>query len=202
MQEEKNMETVPVQVTGTSIDVVEKITADSPYKAENLFQHSSIRLLSINNWDVYAGISGFQLLDKSGVRVDRLAEEGDFVRIDIPGPGTNAGKGYDWVKIEQVKRIESAEEQILSMTVRPCAHPLSEENIVAHFLQNNATSTFIIRRKGLTVFAEEHGRNELPNTNQGSMFDKSRNFVVGMAAKLGLSFPQWKSLVVGLLKNN
>jgi len=199
--ESQNIDTVPEQYTGSYMDASEHRIADTEANARALFESASSRLLSVNYWGSYAGISAFQLMDAHGIRADRQAAEGDFIRIDIPGPGTHAGMGFDWVRIEEIKHLTNSNQEVLSMTVRPCSHPLAKDSEIAHFFKAEATSTFIIRKAGLTVYAEEHGRNEVPNTEHGSFYDKSRNFVVGVAAKIGLSYPQWKSLIKGLLKS-
>ena len=71
----------------------------------------------------------------------------------------------------------------------------------AHFFKDAATSTFQVKRIANEVYAEVHGRNEVANTEANATTDKIRNTVVGWSAKLGLSFPQWKSLVTGIVKN-
>ncbi|KQS36012.1 hypothetical protein [Pedobacter sp. Leaf194] len=199
MEEDNQSGHVPAQVTGSKMDAVDERTATTEEEAELLFNRAAIRLRNVNEWEAYAGISGFKLTDANGAILDRQAEIGDFIRIDIPGPGTKAGEGYDWVKITSIKSSGENGEQILSMTVHPTQNPLTEEEDTAHFLKDGASSTFIVRKKGLVVYAEEHGRNEEPNTDEGNVYDKARNFVVGMAAKAGFSYPQWKSLVKGLL---
>ncbi|MFC4210932.1 hypothetical protein ACFOWA_07055 [Pedobacter lithocola] len=199
MASTNNLSKVPEQICGSEMDVVDERTFDSEEEALKRYLISSERLLNVNNWGLYAGISAFQLIDSHGVRAQRLAEQKDYIRIDIPGPGTQAGMGYDWVRIEEIVRIDDVKERYVLITVRPCPHPLSDKKESAHFLKDSATSTFIVRQKGNVVYAEEHGRNELPNTSAGSFYDKGRNFFVGMAAKMGLSYPQWSSLVKGLL---
>jgi len=196
-----NPEIIPAQYVGTSMDALEERIASSIEEAKTYFKTASAKLLAVNKWGDYAGMSAFQLIDVHGVKAERDAQEGDFIRIDIPGPGSQAGKGYDWVMIKEVRNISERDNEILALTVRPCAHPLKQDGDTAHFLKDAATSTFVIKRDGFRVTAEEHGRNEVPNTAAGTLFDKSRNFMVGMAAKLGLSYPQWKSLVKGLLKD-
>jgi hypothetical protein len=54
---------------------------------------------------------------------------------------------------------------------------------------------------GTIVTAEEHGRNEVPNTDTSSTIDNIRNTLVGWSARIGLSYPQWKSLVKGIIDN-
>ncbi len=201
MENQSDQNIIPQQYTGTSMDALEERISASTEEAITLFNRTATKLLSINDWGKYAGMSAFQLMDPHGIKAERTAEEGDFIRIDIPGPGTQTGKGYDWVRIQEIKSINEGECQILAIIVRPCAHPLEKEGKTAHFLKDTATSTFIVKRNGVRITAEEHGRNEVPNTETGSVYDKGRNFIVGMAGKLGLSYPQWKSLVKGLLKD-
>lgn len=198
-EEDDFLATVPAQHSGSQMDAIEERNCNSEIEAVKLFERASLKLLSVNEWESYAGISAFQLMDAHGIRAERKAEVNDYIRIDIPGPGTHTGMGYDWVRIEEIVNIDDEHKQLLSMTVRPCPHPISEKGETAHFLKSEATSTFMVKRNNSCVSAEEHGRNEMPNTHNGSLYDKSRNFMVGMAAKLGLSYPQWKSLVKGLL---
>ncbi|WP_316739174.1 hypothetical protein [Pedobacter aquatilis] len=199
MEEQLENYLVSVHRYGTRMDVVEKREFGSEKLAKDFFKKYSKRLLEVNRWGAFAGLSAFQLITNKGIRKQGQAVVGDFIRIDIPGPGSQNGRGYDWVIIEEIGEFNSENSQVLAMRVRPCPHPLSKEEGVAHFLTAEATSTFLIRQKGNAVFSQEHGRNEIANTQQGNLYDKGRNFAVGMAAKLGLSFPQWKSLLKGLI---
>ena len=87
------------------------------------------------------------------------------------------------------------------MKVRPSEDPVKKEG-VAHFLQNQATSSFIVKRKDTIVTAEVHGRNEKPNTSAKKVTDKIRNALVGTAATTGISKIQWQKLVKGILDIN
>lgn len=194
-------EIIPPQIVGSAVDAVEKRKFKTETEAQALFEKASKRLLSVNDWGKYAGISSFQLMDAHGIRADRVAESGDFIRIDIPGPGTHVGMGYDWVRIEDIQFLSDGDQKLWYINVRPCHHPMDKDGPTAHFFKDTATSTFVIRKSGLVVTAEEHGRNEVANTDEGNFLDKSRNFFVGIAAKIGLSYPQWKSLVKGLLED-
>ncbi|MBO9676043.1 MAG: hypothetical protein J7577_21555 [Sphingobacteriaceae bacterium] len=190
---------IPEQEKGSQLDVVEERVAPDEITAKKCFDLACDRLLRVSRWGEISGMSAFILFDKNGRKVTRKAETGDYIRIDIPGPGPSSGAGYDWVKIEEIVSKNEADEQFLAIRVRPAEFPLSNDGAVAHFLQDVATSTFLIRRKGTTVTAEEHGRNELPNISEGNLPDRVRNLIVGLAAKLGLSYPQWKMLVKGFL---
>jgi hypothetical protein len=70
---------------------------------------------------------------------------------------------------------------------------------VAHFFSDEATSNFIVQRRGLEVIAAVLGRNEKPNTGAEKIIDKARNTAVATGAVTAFSKLQWKSLVNGLL---
>ena len=193
---------VPPQQTGSEMNVVEKIELATEAEAVHFFKTVKERLLDVNRWTEIAGgaMSDFFLTDAEGNLVQRKAASGDHIRIDIPGPGTQTGGGYDWVAIEEVKTQVLDDGEVLSMTARPSTNPLTGGEDTAHFLTNEATSTFQVKRIGNTIYAEEHGRNEVANTDTENMMDNIRNTFVGWGAKAGFSYPQWKALVKGLLR--
>jgi len=192
---------VPVQTSGSEMNAVEQVQCPSREKAMEFYKTVANRLTDVNGWSARTKLpmSSFKLFDYAGRAVERQAEEGDFIRIDIPGPGTKTGHGYDWVIIESLVEESAADAEAISMRVRPTAHPLGEDECIAHFLKSCATSTFQVKRIGDYVFAEEHGRNEKANLDTGHLLDNVRNAIVSAGAKIGFSYPQWKSLVVGLL---
>jgi hypothetical protein len=195
---------VPSQTIGSEINASSEETLSNLQEATSHYAVVKQRLLDVNKWFEYAMVplSSFKLFDNTGRVVDRPAIEGDHIRIDIPGPGTKTGQGYDWVVVEHILEENDNDTSVISMTVRPCAHPLSDNQHTAHFLTDVASSTFQIKRSGLVVIAEQHGRNEMPNRDTDSTFDNLRNTVVGWSAKLGFAYPQWKSLVKGLVKTS
>jgi hypothetical protein len=195
---------VPAQQRGSEMNAVEKIELNSEADAIHFFKTVKERLLDVNRWKEIAGggMSDFFLTDDAGNLVQRKATSGDHIRIDIPGPGTQTGGGYDWVTIEDIKLQITDDAELLSMTARPSANPLTGSADTAHFLTEDATSTFQVKRMGKVIYAEEHGRNEMPNTDTENVLDNIRNTFVGWGAKVGFSYPQWKALVIGLLKND
>ena len=52
------------------------------------------KLLEVNGWLRVAGAlcARFQLVDNKGHGLDRDLREGDFLKIDIPGPAARPGK--------------------------------------------------------------------------------------------------------------
>ncbi|RZJ87159.1 MAG: hypothetical protein EOO20_16725 [Chryseobacterium sp.] len=192
---------VPDQHSGSEINAVAKATFENIDSAKAFYALAKKRLLNVSDWAEVSKLpsSTFTLCDRSGNPIKKNAEEGDLIRIDIPGPGTHNGDGYDWVNIELItEEIINGTEQI-SLRARPCANPNHPSTEPAHFFKTQATSTFQIKRIASEVFAEEHGRNEVQNTKTDHVADNIRNTLVGLSAKIGLSYPQWKGLVEGLV---
>jgi hypothetical protein len=194
---------VPEQHTGGKIDSTAQAEFDNLEQAQQFYQVARQRLLNISNWGNICKVplSTFILTDETGQPLDREAREGDFVKIDIPGLGTKAGDGFDWVCIEKIAEETTPQYQLISLQARPTANPLHQDEETAHFYTDESTSTFQIKQMGTIVTAEEHGRNEVPNTDTSSTIDNIRNTLVGWSARIGLSYPQWKSLVKGIIDN-
>lgn len=193
---------VPPQQEGsqTNTEAVETLPTESD--AREFFTVVKSRLLNVNSWHDYAGkgTAAFQLTDAGGNEVERTAQKGDHFRIDIPGPGSVSGEGYDWVQIEEIAETHTGEEDSIAVRVRPATNPQNDKPDVAHFFTNAATSNFVVNRKGTEVKAAVYGRNEKPNTEAETFVDKVRNTAVATGATSGFSNIQWKSLVLGLLQ--
>ena len=159
----------------------------------------------MNNWHNYAGAGSakFTLCNNQGEVIYVLAEEGFFFSIDLPTPGSDAGDGLEWVMIEKIVTEGSAHtaEEYLLMTVRPVPDPHRDSAEIAHFYKEVSTSTFIVRQDGLLVSAGAHGRNETPNNAKVDLHDKIRNTAIALMARIGMSGPQWKPLVKGLIEH-
>lgn len=200
----KHAPLVPEQTKGIKKDLLHSITAEDEEDAEDMFLIAKDRLLDINNWKEHSTKPSavFQLTDSHGKEVSRKAHMGDYLKIDIPGPGPKTGDGYDWVKIEELVYDDYPDEHIesIGMRVRPVASPVSPSEDTAHFFDENATSTFIIERRNKKLIAAYHGRNEVTNNETETTVDNIRNTVVGLHAKLGFSDAQWDGLISGFIK--
>jgi hypothetical protein len=199
------MKTIPKQHKGDQSDVGQHVDASTPRQAHSNFVEASRRLLNVSNWHETAGPGSatFQLMDSQERKLDRLAKVGDFIRIDIPGPGSATGNGYDWVRIESIddNPDPGSDHESLVIRVRPTSNPGNAEPDVAHFFRDSATSTFMIERHDLRVTASIHGRNEVPNTDVERTVDKVRNTVVANAATSGIAALHWSLLVKGVLRD-
>lgn len=127
--------------------------------------------------------------------MQRGAQKKDYIRIDIPAPGTQTGEGYDWVIVENIGTDTVNDEQAFAMRVRPVSSPVNNESSVAHFFEPDATSTFKVVKRNLTISAGVYGRNEIPNTKNTSIVDAIRNTIVATGAAAGGSRIQWQVLV-------
>ncbi|MDQ7948752.1 MAG: hypothetical protein REI78_09775 [Pedobacter sp.] len=192
---------VPAQVKGKQFDVAAERGFEQAEESTTFYQHAKERLLDVNNWDKTCGLPSttFKLINAKNQEIIGPAKVHDFIRINIPGPGSMQGEGYDWVTIVSIDEQTKAEEQILSMTVRPAPHPQKPFGPVAHFFSNRSSSTFQVIKRGHQVLAEIHGRNELANP-EGHLFDRLRNKLIAFGAKIGFSYPQWKLLAEGLVR--
>lgn len=192
---------IPAQEKGGEMNAISKASFDSPEAASAFYEIAKQRLLDVNNWNKVSNLpsSTFMLCDPTGQQVKRNVQLGDYLKIDIPAPGTDTGDGFDWVKVEFIEEEHQEGADIMSFRVRPTDNPVSDEQAVAHFFADSATSTFQVKKSGNEVSAEVHGRNETPNTDTDHITDNIRNTVVGLGATAGAAFPQWKGLVAGLV---
>jgi len=190
---------IPEQREGKQVDLESRAVLPDSEAAKDFLRLAKARLFDINRWGTVASIpvATFVLTDAyGGEAIKTHPKEGDHVRIDIPGPGTLAGDGYDWVVITDVSDVP---DQFCSVTLQPSPNPLKQGDDTSHFFKSSASSTLVVERKGHEVVARYHGRNEVTNTHTESTLDNVRNAAVGISAKLGLSYPQWQGLVDGLL---
>lgn len=197
-------EPIPQQKYGAHTDTIESTTLDSSEEAERLFQIAKTRLLNVSQWHTLSGMkaSHFQLTDNLGRPVSRPAQKGDHFRIEIPGPGSKAGEGYDWVRIETVDSEIDNGKEWLAIMVHPAENPTAAQKEAAHFFTSDASSTFMVVRSGNTVSAEVHSRNEKSNNQETGVVDTIRNTFVALGAMLGFSKVQWTQLVKGLIAKN
>ncbi len=193
---------IPVQETGAKSDTYAFKNLNNETDAKAFFQVVSNRLKNVNVWEKYTGdiTADFKLFDEHGHEADRTVQKSDYFRIDVPGPGTIAGNGYDWVQVEAIEESASPGEEVIMMRVRPARNPTDEKTDTAHFFTEDSTSSFIVKRVNEIVSAEVHGRNEKVNVGTGNILDKARNALAGAAAIAGVSKMQWKSLTKGLIE--
>ena len=130
---------VPSQHTGTQSNTESAVTAGNRALALKVYARARQRLLNVNAWGKFCGASGadFKLIDGQGSEDHELAKENDYFKINIPGPGNTSGHGYDWVKIENIKDNSDAgaEEESITMTVRPSSTPDSLKQRLIIFFQ-------------------------------------------------------------------
>lgn len=201
MEDPRNI--VPDQEKGAVSNTEERVDCTDIQEAKRLYAEAKERFVDVNNWQEYTGDSfaAFKLFDETGAPANRIVQERDYFRINIPGPGTVAGDGYDWVQVEKVEEEASSEQDMESVAIRarPAENPQDREHDVAHFFSDDATSSFILRREGKSVIAGVYGRNIVPNTEADNIIDKVRNATVGLGAAAGLSKVQWGGLVKAIL---
>ena len=158
------------------------------------------RFFSINEWKNYCAKASaeFKHFDQAGQAANRLPQQGDFIRIGIPGPGNKEADGYDWVEIENLSHKNSDHSESYLMVCRPSKEPNKLKGHIAHFYSTAATSNIMISKQGNSLKVGIYGRNEKPNFNAGFL-DKIRNFFIAAGGMFGVSKIQWKLIAEGLL---
>jgi len=192
---------IPENEEGKIIDTTSSIDFDTDEEAKTFFTVVKSRLLDVNRWHDTAGAlsASFQLVDESCKEVDRPVQKGDYFKIDIPGPGTASGEGYDWVKVEDLQIVSEGDVESVGLRVRPVPSPVNEKKDIAHFYSEDSTSSFTVTREKNKITAGIYDRNTKPNKDAETVVDKVRDTVAGTGAVTIFSKLQWKSLANGLL---
>ncbi|RPE09290.1 hypothetical protein EGT74_20025 [Chitinophaga lutea] len=198
-------EIVPPQLDGVKTNTSYTVRTEHQKAARELYQTARTRLLDVNHWKDISGRQSavFTLTDSDGHFARRLAREGDLIRISIPGPAAADGQEYDWVQVERIFEASGSHHKTayIGMRVRPVKAPDKIPEEVSHFFTDDATSSFVVEKRGKLVRASVYGRNEQPNTTVTRLGAVARNLLVWLGALLGFSKMQWKSLVRGILRD-
>ena len=202
MKHKDFLKIIPGQHDGREIEAVSNISFLNIDNAQQFYDIAKERLLDVNNWDKIAGITSatFQVVGADGREVFNNVEKGFYLRIDIPGPGSKAGDGYDWVFVEELSEINEGSLQSVGFRVRPCENPLGNPDETAHFYSPESTSNFIVTREESKVYAWIVDRNIKPNQHSISITDKIRDTAIGTGALGIFSKIQWQGLADGLMK--
>lgn len=195
----KNIPGVPQHFKGSFHDTESTVEIEKNEEIEAKYNVLKQRFFAINNWRRYCpeSTTDFKLYDASGEMVERLPKKGDYIRIDIPGPGGSEGRSFDWV---QIIMIDADFSDRVMIQCRPSTDPKKKNSRkIAHFYSNAATSTFIVSKQNNILKAGIYGRNEYPNLKSG-FFNSLRNLLIAIGGMVGFSKIQWKCLVNGLVK--
>lgn len=196
----KQVKGVPQQQSGGFHDTESQKMVE-PAVLLQKFEMLKERFFCVRNWKSYCGegFADFKLYDAEGIETQRIQQKGDFMRIDIPGPGEIESKGYDWVEVTDICFTEDNNSESIIITCTPSRDPNNKKNRhIAHFYSAKATSSFMISRTPTHLKAAVYGRNESPNFN-ASFTDMVRNLMVAAGGMMGVSKIQWKKLSDGFL---
>ncbi len=193
---------IPQNLKGNSHDVVSMKCVDTLESADSYFKTVVERLISVKDWCSYSDKvkTKFVIINSDTAQETNEFDTGNMIRIEIPGPGTASGKGYDWTKIIDITtNKDDAELPFFAMTLKPCSPPNANNEVIAHFYKEKSSNTFVIRRIGDCIYAEVHGRNETINISDVPLLDSIRNIGINMGTKIGLGGLNWLALTEGLL---
>jgi len=204
MDEKNYTKTIPEKFDGGNINAESVVQLHNLTAAKELFLLAKKRLMDVNNWKEISeqAVAEFRLTDSRGNEVSGPVQEGMFFRIDIPGPGTETGDGFDWVIVEKISEYQLEDIESFGIRVRPAPNPTNTDQEIAHFYSSQTTSTFTVTRENTKVTAAVYDRNTKANTDDQSFLDKIRNILTGVAGILAFSKIQWESLTSGLVNTN
>ncbi|MGN0002699.1 MAG: hypothetical protein ACI35V_04620 [Sphingobacterium composti] len=196
------MNKIPEQVVGKSLDYSRELNFPDETKAYNRYRQIVKKLLDVNAWQETAiGVSAeFVIVNEKKEIQMRRVKKNDFIRIDIPGPGTPSADGYDYVRVMALDQYDHQDKRKTFISLQPSPDPTTLDDDAAHFFKKYTSSNIVIKQEGNMVSLQYAGRNEVINTETDHVLDNVRNFLVGLGAKLGASYPQWKALIDGLAK--
>lgn len=193
---------IPTQRKGAHFDVQQTRNVEDRETAKIQYERVKARLLDVRHWGDYAQepADTFVLADALGNIVQRPAQEGDYIKVHLPGPHSTTGDGGDWVRIENIieERNKMLDEIFTAMTIRPCPNPHLNSHTIAHFYDDRSTNTLLVCRHKIELMVSIHGRNELVNSDT-NWLDYLRNLLIALPAKAGLSNPHWLQLAKGLI---
>jgi len=199
----KDIPGIPPQIEGAFHDTESQKDFPDPEIASQKYAQLKKRFLDLNSWKEYCGETStdFKLYNSTGEHIDRPPKVGDFVKIDIPGPGNFQTKGYDWVEIIKVSDEFSKNDEIesLLMICQPSKPPNSNVDYIAHFYAQESASSFRIAKGKNFIRAEIYGRNEKPNFSNVGFLNKIRNFLISIGGFAKVTKIQWKCLADGML---
>ena len=194
---------IPSQVKGACHDTESQKEFVVPELAFQKYAELKKRFLNINHWKDYCGESStdFKLYNSLGEPVSRNPEIGDFVRINIPGPGDLRTNGFDWVQITEITdhHVEQDEIESMLMLCKPSKIPGNNNENIAHFYSSEATSSFRIARGIDFIRIGIYWRNEVANFSNVGFLGRIRNFIITLGGFVKVSKIQWKCLAEGLL---
>lgn len=108
---------------------------------QSIFPKCKGSFFNASNWEhLFGNTTKFFLVDKNGDITLLPPAPSDFIKIKIPGPSNQTGKGYDWVQIVEIKVVNENNVESYLITVSP-THPPAI-NATAHFFQSKTKNYF------------------------------------------------------------
>ena len=155
--------------------------------AQKVFDWLKTKILIIDEWNLHALMSSYELFDESGKTAGDKIEIGKFIRIKIAASGKP-----DWVRVVDI--LENENEFII--TVKPTFDPTGDTNdkkTISHFFTDESTNNFCIYKKDKTVAFYVIGLNEKANTSEtGGALETIRNIAVNAGTYLGTQKSEWE----------
>lgn len=166
---------VPHHADGEQTDIVYGITTEFLEDAEDLFVDAKDRLLDVNKWSVFAGLSSvsFALADAAGHPLKRRLHRHDHIVIATQDEGAS-----DRFTVDALEYDDYPDEGFETFAIRM--------HISGHDAEQSKTSTIVVARHGKELSATYHGRNKTDTRDD---------------LWHGLDKAEWEMLVKGLIES-
>ncbi len=166
---------------------------ESEDKTTIVFSYQKKNLLYISLWSQLSGNATFIHYDQQAQKVERQAEVGDFVAIDLPGP-----LPLFWVHVTEIINNINEVKVKVQPTYDPTAQPV-QKDITAHFFTREAENILTIGRNGNKISAKVIGLCEVVNNEKPEAGDsRLLHTSVALAGRAGLQKQQWEAFVKNL----
>ena len=156
-------------------------------EARNAFIESKKKLFDVKQWSALPGYTAtFEVYNPVQQKFHSEIKVGYYIKISF-----SKLLPHNWVKITDIFKSDT----LAFIKVRPARDPNKNNNQIAHFLVENASSTFKVEIKGHTIFGYEVGCDEFIN-NKGEQAGNRKiiNTIIAIGGWLGIQNLQCNKL--------
>ncbi|RYZ47865.1 MAG: hypothetical protein EOP49_20115, partial [Sphingobacteriales bacterium] len=144
---------VPDKNKGKNVDLEHHVDCRTKKEADDLYEMAVGRLKTPEQWSLLPGTTRTRFSLVKTNHDGKFIQEGDYIRIDVPGPGPSDGSGYDYVQIAALieEMPDDGRVRKTGIKLRPSSDPDSKSEKVAHFFDEQSSSSLLISQDGQRI---------------------------------------------------
>jgi hypothetical protein len=132
--------------------------------------------------------------------VDRIARNGDLIKILIPSWQKMTGELYDWKQIKNIEEKLMDQGEYFYISIAPSIDPKTDLPESSWFMRPDARMTILTSRQDRTVFIEIYTRNQKLSFQSLGLKKKFQHVIAGVFIAGGFYDAQWTKLLTAILK--